>query len=371
MGYTSAVMCRSIARRGSAFAWAIAACAIGRGAHADPPTPARVRVDAPADCATTASFWSALARRTDRLRAAEPSEASDAAMIDVTIRRDDARYSVRGELHVARAGERASTRKIGGASCSEVTDGLSLVAALAFDPAARIDRTADPTPPASTANDAPPPPAPPAPPSAPSSPPADDEKGAPSPRSAPAEPSEAPDASPFSSSWRIGLGGSMGALAVAAPGASLAYGGFADLEKDRAGFAPSFRLGVVHAEGTADSSTVHADLAWTLARASVCPARADLSRTVRARPCLSLDAGALSADPRGATTSQPRTRPWVAPGLAMRILWEPARFLFIEGQLSAAVPLVRDELVIDPSLSLYRAPVLVGSGEIAAGVRFP
>lgn len=348
-----------------AVAIGVAALASARTARADGPTPARVRVDAPADCVTEPSFWSALARRTDRLRAAEASDA-EAATIDVTIRRAGPR--VRGELRVARAGERPSTRSLGGVSCGEVTDGLSLVAALAFDPAAKLDPGAEAP---AGADEAPPPPPPPAPSGAPESPSAEPAAAAAPRRIDRAPAAETRPEATQGPRWRFAAGGTAGALAVAAPGATLAYGGFVEVEVDRAGFAPALRLGIAHAEGTADADTAHADLAWTFARVAACPFRLDASNAISVRPCVTLDAGALRAEPRGAKSLQPRGRPWVAPGAAARIAWAPVRAAFVEGQLGVAAPLVRDELVIDPSLTLYRAPAVAASAEIGAGVRFP
>ena len=119
----------------AAFVAVLAPTSVARAAEAEV-RPARVRVDADADCATASTFWRALSDRTDRLRA--PAGEESAATIDVVIKRQGTR--VRGELRVARAGERPTSRSLGGASCAEVTDGLSLVAALAFDPGARADR---------------------------------------------------------------------------------------------------------------------------------------------------------------------------------------------------------------------------------------
>lgn len=323
---------------------------------------ARVRVDAPADCATTSTFWRALADRTDRLRASDGGEA--AATIDVVIKRQGTR--VRGELRVARAGERPSTRSLGGASCAEVADGLSLVAALAFDPGAKLDRAS----PAEPAREEP----------ARAEGPSETETPEATPSSKPATPSSKPaaerpqpraDVSSVTTHWGATVFG--GGLGTAAPEVSFVGGGSLDLEIDRPGaWAPLFRVGAMVGRGSTETEgALGAALAWTFARASVCPLRVALGGGVALRPCASFDAGVMSADAPNVKSARGSSRPWVAPGLEALVRWTLARPLFVEGRLGAGVPLVRDELVIDPTLSLYRAPVVVPWAHAGLGVSFP
>ena len=160
-------------------------------------------------------------------------------------------------------------------------------------------------------------------------------------------------------------------IALAAPSSIAGYGGFAEIARDRPGLSPAIRLALLHAEGGSPDGPARAELSWWLARAEVCPLRVDVLRTVHARPCLGLETGALTGTPSGAARAQTRTRPWLAPSLSGRIEWEIYRISFIEAEASLSAPLVRDELVVDPTVSLYRAPALVPSARIAAGVRFP
>jgi hypothetical protein len=286
----------------------------GRSFGADPtpdPTPARVRVEAPTDCASPSSFWSAVERHTDRLR---PGTDDRAATIDVTVRRSNG--GVVGDLRVARAGEAPWQRRLSGATCTEVMDGLGLVAALAFDPAAKADATPRAPAPIATTE--------PAPASAASAPPVSKSPSAPPETRAPATPREEPARTIESTGgWRGGLGGLVGPLALGA-GATLGYGAFVDVEHDRAGLAPSLRLGVVHVEGYAGESAARAALAWTVGRASVCPLRAQLGTSLHLRPCVGLDAGVVLASARGVDRPRDTSRPWVAPVLAGRVMWSPA-----------------------------------------------
>ncbi len=335
-----------------------------REARADGPKQqsARIDVDAPAECATEATFWKALARRTDRVAQAEKKAAT--ARIEVSIKKERA-SSVVGEITIARSGTRSERRRIAGATCEEVTMGLSLVAALAFDPAARVDVEPEPAPaPAPSASTTEPP---------------KNELGSPAPTSpepvqnariAPVASAEGPQPPPATSAWRLGIGALGGVSALGTTNATLSYGGFFDLENDRMGLAPSFRAGVKHAEGSADGGLAAANLAWTVGAASACPLRLDLVSKVAFRPCAGLDAGVLSASATGIAKTNDRSRLWLAPNAVMRLSWSPARVLFVEIQGGASVPLVRDEFAVDPSVSVYRAPSVVPIGEIAAGARF-
>lgn len=318
--------------------------------------PARVQVDAPEGCASRASFSAALARRTDRLEVSEAGGAS----IDVTIRRTDGQAT--GELRIARGGPPSAPRRVSAASCEEVAEGLALVAALAFDPAAKIDV-------APVAAPAPEPAAEPA---------AD-------PVAAPAEAAVAPGpvaamapaarerptrSQPQAARTRVALAATGAAVALGA-GATFGWGGFVGLERERGLWSPAARVGVQRAEASQAASAVGADLAWTLARASFCPVRFALAPGVSARPCAGLDAGVLSASARGVDRARDRSRPWIAPSAAVRLAWAPSDALFLEASGVLAAPLVRDEVVVDPAVSLYRAPVVAPAGEIAAGVHFP
>jgi hypothetical protein len=326
-------------------------------ARAETVTAVDVTVDAEPECATESGFWRALQRRTDRLaRGSGDAKASIALVIERS------EGGARGALRVVRAGNAEGKRIMTGASCEDVVAGLSLVAALAFDPAARmtLDDAAAETPSAPTnALASPTPAAAPAREPAPASaaPPTREEPRA----GAPRPPSQ----------LRFGVGVGAGALAMGAPAVTVGYGGFAELGVDRAGLAPLVRVGILRADATSDLPVAGADLGWTLARASFCPLRVDLVASVGVRPCAAVDAGALTASARGVERARDRTRPWVAPAAALSVVWSVTRAAFVELQGRLAVPLVRDEVVVDPSVTLYRAPPVSPSGEIAAGWRFP
>ena len=318
-------------------------------------TPARLEVDAPPGCTSSATIWAAIARHTDRLR---EGSGDDAVELHMTLRSTEDR--VAGELRVTRRGEPSWRRALTGTTCAEVADALALVAALTFDPGEGADDAPSSTPagpsrPALTEASV----------SASAAPPA------PAPTSTSAADADVGPAPSAAHAWRFALGGSAGTLAVGTTSAPFAYGGLLEVERDRDGIGPSFRLGVVHAEGSASAGGASVRLAWTTARPSVCPFRLRIGSGVVLRPCAGIEIGAVHASPRGLSAPADTTRAWVAPVLAGRLAWSPLRAFFVEAELALALPLVRDELAADPSLVLYRSPQLVPMTALATGIRFP
>ncbi len=360
-------------------------------AHAEGPvTVARVKVDASAQCASEQSFADAIRQRTDRVRISPSvAAATTTAAIEVAIR--PASRGVVGDVRVIRDGRASESRTITGASCDEVTQGLSLVAALAFDPMAKAslrDETSDATAPTST--EGPPgdtsPEAPKAAPKAATSAPNETTTNLANAITSPARNRDAQpparSAAPFA--WAFRLGGSAAGMALDADTTmTFAWGGFIEIERDAPGFAPAFRASAFRADATTNSGPISTSLGWTLARATLCPYRFDVAARIGIRPCAVVDAGVVSAeafsaahsggarDATGLSRSQGRSRTWAAPGLVGRAAWSPTRIVFAELEVGATVPLVRDDFAIDPNLSVYRAPSVVPFAQIGTGLRFP
>lgn len=296
-----------------------------------------------AACTDDTRFFASLARRSAKI-VLDPSSADS-----VAIRIDPAADGIRGELVVVRDGAR-SARSLEGGTCDEIVRGLSLVAALAFDPDAALEPEAPSLPP----------------PSLPSRPPRD---------RAAAPLTGTPSASP-SAPLRFGLGGGAALLALGGDDPTIGASGFVELQKDRRGLAPQARLGFSHATAIATTPSdgvgpISARLTLVTGQASLCPLRADLGAGTHLRPCASLEAGALTGTPDAPITGAARTRAWVALGLSVRFDWEIERFFFLEAEVGGRAPLVRDELGAEPRTVVYRAPALIPVGALSAGVRFP
>lgn len=313
--------------------------------------PVRVRVVAPEGCATDASFSAALVRKTDRVRLAETTE--PATSINVTIRSDGARF--RGDLQVVHDADKRTTtrRRAQGATCGEITDGLAMLAARAFEPAPEGERDED-----APRTRAPAPPPPPAPPGAPEAPLADVERAAEAhtPTLDDADLDDGP-----TNTWRIAFGASGGLYGFGA-GTPFAYGGFADVALDRSSggftFAPRIRVGGAHGEAE--------DRAWTFATGSFCPFRADLSRAVSLLPCVAFDGGTARDTVRGQRSSTAKW--WVMARGGADLVWRASKILFFETGLSFGVPVVRPTL---DATNSWDPPVIVPVWNVAMGLRLP
>ena len=322
----------------------LVAIVVGHGAHADEPRHhVRVVVSSTGGCTDASRFFTALALRSDKI-ALDPAS-PDSVEVEV----DATGAGATGRLVVRQKGQESAPRSLEGASCDEVVRALSLVAALAFDPEARLDppRVA-PVAPASPAPLAPTPPV----------------------RTRGASPS------PVSAAYRMGVGGGATGLGLGGESVSLGALGFVELARDAPGLSPVFRLGFARASATSSTTSatfglVAADLALTLVRASGCVARLDFGLGVRVRPCLGLEAGALDATPRAPVVGASRSTPWLGVGPSVRMEWEIGRYLFVEAEGAVTFPLVRDELGAEPRVMIYRAPVVVPSAGFGAGARFP
>jgi len=290
-----------------------------------------VIVEAPAECASTATFSAALAAGSSRVRAGEGAD-----RIEVRIGPHEG--GAEGAISVVRGGVRSAERHIDGASCTEVVDGLALVAALAWDDA--------PVPPEAA------------------SPPV------PSPTFVSMAPPDAPDAVTRPTArgpWSIGIAPSTGTTALGTDRAVVAWGGFLDVERAGRGFAPALRVGAVHAEGSFSQYGTQQDaLAWTYARIQACPVAGVLG-TFSVRPCAQADVGMLYDRSRVAYKSVTRT--WFAPGVAARITWRSAHGIFVEVDPSFALAATRQPAA-SFGIAQYRAPLALPGLEIALGYRF-
>ena len=119
------------------------------------------------------------------------------------------------------------------------------------------------------------------------------------------------------------------------------------------------------------SSGIRADLTWIGGRSSACLLRAVVG-SVSLRPCVGVEVGALTARTTNLTGGgQSFIRPWVAPHLVGRMAWTPTEHVFFEIEAGVAVPLVRDDFVVEPSVLVHRSSAIVPALEIGGGVRFP
>jgi hypothetical protein len=140
----------------------------------------------------------------------------------------------------------------------------------------------------------------------------------------------------------------------------------------QAGFSPSLRLSAARAAASIDAGPGAATLRWTTGALDACPVRyAARWLSSGLRPCARLTAGVIDADGVGVEQPSSATRPWAAAGALLRAESQPVAPLVLSVEAGLDAPLTRDRFVFTPSTSIFRAPGLLPSLSIGAGLRWP
>ena len=135
-------------------------------------------------------------------------------------------------------------------------------------------------------------------------------------------------------------------------------------------FAPLLRVALARGTGSAVAFPGGtAAFTWFFGRVEVCPVRIG-SRVVAARPCLSVDAGALSAALEG-VGDPTRGRVWLAANLAARVDWWLLRWLRVDAEAALGVPVLRDTFVVQAGADVYEPPRIFPSAELSLAAVFP
>jgi len=280
-------------------------CTFVATAHADVQSlPFQVHAVDGAGCGANGSFVTKIMQRSRRLQLATPVER--AIDFSLTIGRDG--RSITGELSVRELDGTQTFRSITGASCDEVLSALALIATVLVDPNA-LDEP---------------------------SPPLTDHVKAPPAARLPSRPSR-----------RWGFGAGVGFGLEGAVAADVLFGESAQLETALAGeglLSPRFALAWIVGlpdEARFTSGTAH--VSWSAARASGCPLRLPIYRSLALRPCVSFDVGRLgvSGDQSSYQPSSDRVT-WLAVGAAGHFELRPIPPLLFGLDAGIVAPLVRD-----------------------------
>jgi hypothetical protein len=349
-----------VASLGLPIAWiALLALAKDPAAAAGEPIPFRVEFEAPAGCSDVEVFYAGVLSRSDRARRAGPNEAG----LRLGVRLARAGNKVYGELRVLDGRGEGDTRKMEGVRCDEVVEVLSLTAALAIDPAARLSPArpaaraaapntpfaAPPAPSPPVAAAAPSPPAETPPPPPPETPPVTEPAASAAIEAQPREPSSVGvvlgvttlGATVVSQSFNFG-----GALSVGLAGV-----------RD-AGAGPSVSLsGLYLSNDLVQSAT---DVAITVAGAALtgCPGFS-LGSSVVLEPCARAMGGWLSATGRGVTDPMSKSRSWWTVGALGRLAVAFGGGFALEIEAGFAVPLVRREFFTEtPERTVGATPTI-------------
>jgi hypothetical protein len=340
---------------------ALLALAKDPAAAAGDPIPFRVEFEAPAGCSDVEVFYAGVLSRSDRARRAGPNEGG----LRLGVRLARAGNKVYGELRVLDGRGEGDTRKMEGVRCDEVVEVLSLTAALAIDPAARLTparpaaRPAAPNTPSAAA-----PPAPPSPPvaAAPPSPPAE-APPPPAPETPPpTEPVEAVTIEPQPrepSSVGVVLGvTTLGATVVSQ---SFNFGGAlsARLAGIRdAGAGPSLSLSGLYLSNDLVQSATGVAIIVAGAALTGCPGWS-IGSSVVLEPCARAMGGWLTAMGRGVTDPTSKSRSWWTVGALGRLAVAFGGGFALEIEAGFAVPLVRREFFTEtPERTVGATPTI-------------
>jgi hypothetical protein len=302
------------------FTASIAQRALAEGAIED----VRIEYRAPEACPSEAWLLGRLQARTDRFR--RVMDDRPARSFGIEIAHLGGSYVGTLTITEPQAEARPTSRRIEAPDCTEVAEGLALIAALTIDPRAKLEAPIEKSP-------EPPPPPPPPPP----------------PVVKPPPPSPPPQAEEPARKLELRLGAGFVGSSGVAP--ELMYGGEGFFEvalaDDRAWFAPALRLTFLRhvrredirfAEGTA-----HFRL--TTMALDLCPLRAPVP-ILELRLCATAEGGLLEAE--GTDTQDPdqSVRFWSALGARLRIGAELGR-IGVQASVGAEAPLRRDSFVFD------------------------
>ncbi len=363
--------------------------------------PVRVEFDAPSGCSDGEAFFSGVLARTRHVHRARPGETAVRLTVHVT----RVGGKIRGELRVNEAGGEAETRRVDGATCTEVVQVLSLTAALAIDPNANLLGPAAPdkppaapspvrAPPASAATApsgraapaasaapvgaplaAPAPSSPPAPPAPPTA------QLAPPPAAAPAEsaPAGTPAAEPPPPTVALtptpppatvpaeprheparASGPRFGASMVAARVLTSSLGLGASLwgrlgTTTREGLTPSVTLAALYLPGDFFGSGDNLGIGWIGLAATGCPGWAPGGR-VRVEPCARFTVGILSATDHSVNTPRSVSRWWGSAGAVVRLTAPVGGGLMLDLDAGVDLPFVTRRF-ITTSTTVTNQPV--------------
>jgi hypothetical protein len=289
-------------------------------------------------CPSEAVFVEEITARTNRARLSSSDEEATHEVV-VQVQELPARSEGRIEIRKAGASDPEIARTIDGQSCAEVVSAFGLVAALHFDPQARIIAP----PPVVVVRPRPVKPLP------------------------PVRPAASPEAKP----WGVGVGATVGGTAGMFP--FVHPGGSVFLEVEKPGTA-SIRLALEYGipmEGSVTGRSARLD--WLAGRLLGCPIELTPVEPLAIGPCAGIEAGRIGGEGiEGAGVVAPESGqwPWVAGVVGAQARLSVGRVVpRLEGGL--LVPFFRHRFVFeDPRIELHQVAPVVGFVQLGIGLRF-
>jgi hypothetical protein len=309
------------------------------------PEPIRLSYTASDGCPSRDAFLGRLRARTTRFREAVEDEAARVFTVELLAGADTSR----GKLTVRARDGSSATRELKASSCEQVGAALALVVAIAIDPQALVEAEQPRSEP-----EAPPVPSPP--------PPPPDAR----------RPPEIRRSEPTVRTVRGALGLRWDEVSGVTPIMRPVLRPFFEIMGDRQGpLVPALRVSFAWTrEARVGTDYGEADFSWYVGRVEGCPLRLG-SVALSLSSCVTFDAGALRVVGRNAPSSTARTRPWLSTGLNARgsaLLW---RWVFVEIEVGAAAPWIKDRWVFADGSAIQSAPPISAWMGAGLGCRFP
>jgi hypothetical protein len=336
--------------------------------------PIRVELEAPAGCSSVDAFYAGVAARSERIRRAAAGE--EAVRLGVRVTR--AGGKVQGELRVLDGRPDLETRRVEGVRCDEVVEVLSLTAALALDPGARLGPPGGSPPSTSgTAASGPPPsPPPPSPPAAPAPPPS------------PPPPSSAPAASvrgnpeagledqgrPRNEDDAFHFGVGLQAIGARVLSPTFSLGGALSLRVARHrpdGAARSLGLSAIYLSNDPWSSDDEVMARWAALAATACPGLGWGGPHFALDLCAQIVGGWLRVTDRVVTNPRSATRFWGSIGAMARLGIPVGGGFLLEVEATLGIPLVeRRFITTTPEETVGTTPPVAAAAGIGVARNF-
>jgi hypothetical protein len=171
----------------------------------------------------------------------------------------------------------------------------------------------------------------------------------------------------------VAAGAHGGAIGGVAPDVLVLVPLFVEVARDTdAMVAPALRVRVERTgSGTLDVGVggASAQFTWTAAALDLCPILVSAGR-FGARPCARVEGGTLEAAGVNVQPSRSGVRPWLGTGLVARGRVLVAGPLFLELEAATTLAIVRDRFFVEPSQTVFRAPLLGWAATAGVGVVF-
>jgi hypothetical protein len=302
-----------------------------------PPTPIRVVFEAPAECSSQDAFLQGVRARTERVRVAEPDETAMEIHVELILTASGAH----GELRMQGEQGQTDTRRVDGGTCDEIVEALSLTAALAIDPAARVAPLPPPAPPPPPPPvEVPPPPPPPPPP-------------------------------PEKTSLGLELGAKALVAQVVAPFTNFGGEISARVRFRREGSAePSIGLALMRSQNDLFGEPRRASVRLTAVALTACPARWNVANAITLEPCALGVAGWLGAAGKDLSHTNAVVRTFYGAGGSLTV-GIPIGKAAIDLTGGFTMPLARRRFVVGiPPRHLGETPVMAPIGGIGLHYEF-